>query len=76
MSDPVAEKEQGPPVQNDNSPNPSTPNNGEPEVEKKKKREYKEFGHDEVDKPLREYNFPFNFSISAFGAFCDLVIVV
>ncbi|KAI5117549.1 hypothetical protein M0805_004374 [Coniferiporia weirii] len=44
MSDPVAEKEAGPPAQTESSPDPSTNDATQPA---KKKREYKDFGHDE-----------------------------
>ena len=49
MSDPAAEKEQGPPP--DVNANNGSDNNGGSE---KKKREYKEFGHDDHDKPQRK----------------------
>ena len=52
MSDPAAEKEQGPPP--DVNANNGDDNNGG----EKKKREYKEFGHDESEKPQRKSNQP------------------
>lgn len=51
MSQPIAEKEAGP---------PRTPDEG-PDDGEKKKREYKDFGHDEEPKATRAYliaNFP------------------
>jgi hypothetical protein len=48
MSEPVAEKEAGPASPDNNSQHSSNP---EPE---KKKREYKDFGHDE-EKPTRTF---------------------
>ncbi|TFY74578.1 hypothetical protein EWM64_g9434 [Hericium alpestre] len=45
MSDPIVEKEAGPPAQD---PQPPTPASGDGVAPDKKKREYKDFGHDEV----------------------------
>ena len=53
MSDPAAEKEQGPPP-DVNANNGDDNNNGG----EKKKREYKECGHDESEKPPRKSNQP------------------
>ena len=74
MSDPAAEKEQGPPAQNDSTPQNT---NGE-----KKKREYKEFGHEETkqERELHPYFFKSTFSTIAFSdsnfnLLCDLQII-
>lgn len=48
MSQPIVEKEAGPPAQSD------TPIE-ENSASEKKVREYKEFGHDEEDKPARKF---------------------
>ena len=51
MSQPIVEKEAGPPAQSD------TPV-GEVPVSEKRVREYKDFGHDEAAKPSRTFLSP------------------
>ncbi|KAI0063921.1 plasma-membrane proton-e [Artomyces pyxidatus] len=48
MSQPIAEKEAGPPAQPDTPVEEKSESNGVSEEPEKKKREYKDFGHDEV----------------------------
>ena len=52
MSDPNVEKEAG--STQESNPDVNQPDAPEPE---KRKREYKDFGHDHDDKPTRKYQF-------------------
>ena len=59
MSEPVAEKEAGPAPDNNNGTESEPP-------KEKRKREYKDFGHDE-EKPTRMFNVQLLHSVSIFS---------